>query len=91
MRAASANSHSDKGWEMFTDAVITWLNKNLAGVVFLLWGAYAQKKGAHIDTVILPIYYIDLICSYKEVFTIQNSSNSVLCRIEMVNFNLGKT
>ena len=40
-----------QGWELFTDAVIKWINKNLDGVVFLLWGSYAQKKGASIDKV----------------------------------------
>ncbi|KAK0070039.1 uracil-DNA glycosylase [Biomphalaria pfeifferi] len=43
------NSHAGKGWEQFTDAVINWLNSNLKGVVFMLWGAYAQKKGSRID------------------------------------------
>ncbi|XP_068710172.1 uracil-DNA glycosylase-like isoform X2 [Montipora foliosa] len=47
--ASKANSHKDKGWEQFTDAVIRWINSNLTGVVFLLWGAYAQKKGSFID------------------------------------------
>lgn len=47
--ASQANSHKDKGWEKFTDAVIKWINTNLSGVVFLLWGSYAQKKGSFID------------------------------------------
>lgn len=47
--ASQANSHKDKGWEKFTDAVIRWINTNLHGVVFLLWGSYAQKKGSFID------------------------------------------
>ncbi|XP_020626946.1 uncharacterized protein LOC110064258 [Orbicella faveolata] len=47
--ASQANSHKDKGWEKFTDAVIRWINTNLSGVVFLLWGSYAQKKGSFID------------------------------------------
>eukprot|EP00795_Rhopilema_esculentum_P012093 gene12093-2693_t len=47
--AHNANSHQGKGWERFTDAVIKKINSNLNGVVFLLWGAYAQKKGASID------------------------------------------
>ncbi|KAK3751344.1 hypothetical protein QZH41_000839 [Actinostola sp. cb2023] len=38
-----------QGWEKFTDAVIRWINSNLQGVVFLLWGAYAQKKCSFID------------------------------------------
>ena len=44
-----ANSHKDRGWEKFTDSVISWLNKNRSGIVFMLWGNYAQKKGAYID------------------------------------------
>lgn len=47
--ASQANSHKDKGWEKFTDAVIRWINSNLSSVVFLLWGSYAQKKGSFID------------------------------------------
>ncbi|KAL8180020.1 UNVERIFIED_CONTAM: hypothetical protein K2H54_003635 [Gekko kuhli] len=49
VRAHQANSHKEKGWEEFTDAVVSWLNKNLDGLVFMLWGAYAQKKGSAID------------------------------------------
>ncbi|KAJ0067426.1 hypothetical protein NL108_007892 [Boleophthalmus pectinirostris] len=49
VRAHQANSHKDKGWETFTDAVVQSLSKNLSGVVFMLWGSYAQKKGAAID------------------------------------------
>lgn len=49
VRAHLANSHKDKGWEQFTDAVIKWLNANSSGIIFLLWGAYAQKKGQFID------------------------------------------
>ncbi|XP_069475534.1 uracil-DNA glycosylase isoform X2 [Ambystoma mexicanum] len=49
VKAHNANSHKDRGWEQFTDAVISWLNKNLDGLVFMLWGAYAQKKGSSID------------------------------------------
>ncbi|PVD30444.1 hypothetical protein C0Q70_09710 [Pomacea canaliculata] len=49
VRAHQANSHQGKGWEQFTDAVISWLNKNSSGIVFMLWGSYAQKKGSCID------------------------------------------
>jgi len=49
VRKAQANSHKDKGWEKVTDAVISWISKNLSGVVFLLWGASAQKKAAIVD------------------------------------------
>uniref|UniRef100_A0A669AUW2 Uracil-DNA glycosylase n=1 Tax=Oreochromis niloticus TaxID=8128 RepID=A0A669AUW2_ORENI len=51
VRAHQANSHKDRGWEAFTDAVVQWLSKNLEGLVFMLWGSYAQKKGAAIDRV----------------------------------------
>ncbi|KAI3372091.1 hypothetical protein L3Q82_006939 [Scortum barcoo] len=47
--AHQANSHKDKGWETFTDAVVHWLSSNLEGLVFMLWGSYAQKKGAAIN------------------------------------------
>lgn len=49
VRAATAGSHQKKGWEEFTDAVIRTINEGRENVVFLLWGAYAQKKGAIID------------------------------------------
>ncbi|XP_028270487.1 uracil-DNA glycosylase-like isoform X1 [Parambassis ranga] len=49
VREHQANSHKDKGWEAFTDAVVQWLSNNLEGLVFMLWGAYAQKKGAAIN------------------------------------------
>lgn len=44
-----AGSHAGKGWEGFTDAVIEALSREREGLVFLLWGAYAQKKGELID------------------------------------------
>ena len=45
-----ANSHQGKGWEQFTDAVIKAVNEQPHPVVFILWGAYAQKKAAFVDT-----------------------------------------
>ena len=50
VRAHEAGSHQKKGWEVFTDAVITTLSEQREGIVFLLWGGYAKKKGAKIDT-----------------------------------------
>ncbi len=44
-----AGSHQDQGWEQFTDAIIHLLNDQKENVVFILWGAYAQKKGEFID------------------------------------------
>ncbi|HNF79952.1 MAG TPA: uracil-DNA glycosylase [Cyclobacteriaceae bacterium] len=49
VRAASPGSHQNKGWETFTDAVIKKISDEKQNVVFLLWGAYAQKKGEIID------------------------------------------
>ena len=49
VEAGRAGSHQGKGWEEFTDAVVRELNTGHDGLVFLLWGAYAQKKGAQID------------------------------------------
>ncbi len=49
VEAGQAGSHQGKGWEEFTDAVIRKLSEEREGIVFLLWGAYAQKKGAQID------------------------------------------
>jgi uracil-DNA glycosylase len=49
VEAGKAGSHQGKGWEEFTDAIIRRLAEEREGLVFLLWGAYAQKKGAFID------------------------------------------
>lgn len=49
VRARQAGSHQKKGWEEFTDAVIRKVSEEKEHVVFVLWGAYAQKKGAMID------------------------------------------
>lgn len=47
--AGQAGSHQKKGWEEFTDRVIDYLNREREHIVFLLWGSYAQRKGALID------------------------------------------
>lgn len=49
VEAAHAASHQGMGWERFTDSIIARLNERREHLVFLLWGAYAQKKGAIID------------------------------------------
>jgi uracil-DNA glycosylase len=49
VRAGQAGSHQGKGWETFTDQVIRAVNGKPDHVVFLLWGAYARKKGALVD------------------------------------------
>jgi uracil-DNA glycosylase len=50
VRAHSPNSHKNQGWEQFTDAIIRKVSAKETPVVFVLWGAYAQKKAALIDT-----------------------------------------
>ncbi len=50
VEAGLAASHQGKGWETFTDRVIDVINRERDGVVFMLWGSYAQRKGAIIDT-----------------------------------------
>ncbi|MFO8022475.1 MAG: uracil-DNA glycosylase [Perlabentimonas sp.] len=50
VRAHQAGSHQKKGWEQFTDAAIKAISENREGVVFLLWGAYAQAKTKIIDS-----------------------------------------
>ena len=49
VQAGHVASHQGKGWEQFTDAVIRLLNSQASPLVFILWGAYAQRKGAFID------------------------------------------
>lgn len=49
VECARAASHQGKGWETFTDKVIEVINREREGVVFMLWGSYAQRKGAIID------------------------------------------
>ena len=50
VRAHQAGSHQKKGWEKFTDAVISKLSEEKEGLVFLLWGGFAKKKGSKINT-----------------------------------------
>ena len=50
VRAHQAGSHQNRGWETFTDAVIHRLAAERSHIVYILWGSYAQKKGAFIDS-----------------------------------------
>lgn len=49
VEAGKAGSHQGKGWEAFTDSAISALSAQRDGLVFMLWGAYAQSKGVRID------------------------------------------
>ncbi len=50
VQRGNAHSHAKLGWEIYTDKIIELINRHQQGVVFLLWGSHAQKKGAFIDT-----------------------------------------
>lgn len=50
VREGEAGSHQNRGWETFTDAVIRKLSEGREHLVFMLWGTYAKKKGAVVDT-----------------------------------------
>ncbi len=49
VEAGKANSHQGRGWEIFTDKIVHLINDLRENIVFILWGSYAQKKGAFID------------------------------------------
>ncbi len=49
VRAHEAASHAGRGWETFTDAVVRAIAERKQGIVYLLWGSYAQRKGAIAD------------------------------------------
>ncbi len=49
VRAHEAASHAGRGWEQFTDAVVRELNQRQQNIVYMLWGNYAQRKGAIVD------------------------------------------
>ncbi len=51
VRMGQAASHRERGWERFTDAVVAEVNRQESPVVFMLWGSYAQKKAARIDSI----------------------------------------
>lgn len=50
VEAGRAGSHQGKGWERFTDRIISYLSQELSSIVFVLWGNYAQRKGEIINT-----------------------------------------
>jgi uracil-DNA glycosylase len=66
-----AAAHQGKGWEQFTDRVIQVLNENREGIVFLLWGSYAQKKAAFVDRkkhLVLEAPHPSPLSSYRGFF-----------------------
>jgi uracil-DNA glycosylase len=71
VRAHQAGSHQQRGWEEFTDAVIHQIAEEKENVVFILWGSYAQKKGAFIDPfkhLVLKSAHPSPLSSYRGFF-----------------------
>ena len=71
VRAHQAGSHQNKGWEEFTDAAIRHLAEEREHLVFILWGSYAQKKGAFIDRnkhLVLASAHPSPLSSYRGFF-----------------------
>jgi len=71
VRAHQAGSHQGRGWETFTDAVIHKLNTERSHIVYILWGAYAQRKGAFIDSsrnLVLKSAHPSPLSSYRGFF-----------------------
>lgn len=76
---ANANSHQGKGWEKFTEQVIQRVNQHTNGVVFMLWGSYAQKKAAFVDTskhLVLTAPHPSPLSAYRGFFDCQHFSKA---------------
>lgn len=86
VRAHQAGSHQNKGWEKFTDEVIHRLAEDREGIVFILWGGYAQKKGAFIDKkrhLVIQSPHPSPLSSYRGFFGSKpfSQTNNYLLRI----------
>lgn len=71
VRAHQAASHAGRGWEQFTDAVVRAIAERKEGVVYMLWGSYAQKKGAIADlrrNLILKAVHPSPLSAYRGFF-----------------------
>jgi uracil-DNA glycosylase len=71
VEADQAASHEGKGWEKFTDKIIRHLNDETEGLVFILWGAYAQKKASFVDSkkhLVLKSPHPSPLSSYRGFF-----------------------
>ena len=76
---SNANAHQGKGWEQFTDKIIATVNEQCNNVVFMLWGSYAQKKGAMIDTsrhLVLKAPHPSPLSAYRGFFGCQHFSKA---------------
>jgi uracil-DNA glycosylase len=76
---SNANAHQGKGWEQFTDKIISTVNEHCDNVIFLLWGSYAQKKGAMIDEkkhLVLKAPHPSPLSAYRGFFGCQHFSQA---------------
>jgi uracil-DNA glycosylase len=79
VREGEAGSHSNKGWEIFTDSVISKINENRDEVVYLLWGTKAQEKGKCIDLLkncVLTSVHPSPLSSYRGFFGCKHFSKA---------------
>lgn len=79
VRAHQAGSHQNKGWETFTDAVIHRLAEQRQHIVYILWGSYAQRKGAFIDTstnLVLKSAHPSPLAAYRGFFGCKHFSKT---------------
>ena len=79
VRAHDAASHAGRGWEQFTDAVVRAIAERKSGVVYLLWGSYAQRKGSIADpakNLILKSVHPSPLSSYRGFFGCRHFSQA---------------
>lgn len=79
VEANKAGSHQKKGWESFTDAIIKKLDLERSNLVFILWGSYAQKKGAFIDKnkhLVLSAVHPSPLSAYRGFFGCKHFSKA---------------
>ena len=79
VRAHQAASHAGRGWEQFTDAVVRAIAERKSGLVYMLWGSYAQRKGAIADPVknlILKSVHPSPLSSYRGFFGCRHFSQA---------------
>ena len=95
VRAHEANSHKGMGWEKFTDAVIKVLNEQDRPIVYLLWGAPAQKKAAKVDNpkhLLLKAPHPSPLSSYRGFFGCKHFSKTneflIENRLETIDWSL---
>jgi uracil-DNA glycosylase len=71
VEAHKAGSHQNRGWERFTDRVISILSEKKENLVFILWGSYAQQKGKYIDVnkhLVLKAVHPSPLSAYRGFF-----------------------